>query len=67
MGRIYEERGGREDRRWFWSLHGILGTGAASEWPNARVGSLERPVSHTRKRNRRLSFDKSSPALPDRR
>ena len=25
MGRIYEERGAREDQRWFWSLHGILG------------------------------------------
>ena len=25
MGRIYEESGAREELRWFWSLHGILG------------------------------------------
>jgi hypothetical protein len=25
MGRIYEERGAREDLRWFWSFYGILG------------------------------------------
>jgi hypothetical protein len=34
MGRIYEERGAREDQRWFWSLHGILGKAArhAHRW-----------------------------------
>jgi hypothetical protein len=24
MGRIYEERGGREHMRWFWSLYGVV-------------------------------------------
>ena len=25
MGRIYEQRGGPDSMRWFWSLHGIFG------------------------------------------
>jgi hypothetical protein len=25
MGRIYEERGGPEHMRWFWSLYGVVG------------------------------------------
>ena len=25
MGRIYEQRGGPDRMRWFWSLHGIFG------------------------------------------
>jgi hypothetical protein len=25
MGRIYEERGGPEDMRWFWTLYGVVG------------------------------------------
>ena len=24
VGRIYEQRGGPDSRRWFWSLHGIF-------------------------------------------
>ena len=25
MGRIYEERGGPDNMRWFWSLYGVVG------------------------------------------
>jgi hypothetical protein len=25
MGRIYQQRGGPDSMRWFWSLHGIFG------------------------------------------
>ena len=29
VGRIYEQRGGPDSMRWFWSLHGIFGKPAA--------------------------------------
>ena len=41
MGRIYEQRGGPDSMRWFWSLHGIFGKPADMR-ADGHAATLER-------------------------
>ena len=40
MGRIYEQRGGPDSMRWFWSLHGIFGKPLRCA-PNGHAATLD--------------------------
>jgi hypothetical protein len=44
MGRIYQQRGGPESMRWFWSLYGVFGKPAdmrTSQAPTPEAAKIE--------------------------